>query len=78
VLVAELPRVAATVEVPPPSVAALIRVSGAEPPPLQAEKPETRAKTKPKTVRRLMRAFYSFVPIEAIASKGPAGCLTSR
>src|SRR6185436_8314961 len=71
VLVAELPPVAAPTEVPPPPVAALIRRSGTESPPLQAAKLETRAKTKPDGVGRRMRAFYVFTPIEAIASKAP-------
>jgi len=68
VLVAELPLEATRAEVPPPPVAALIRLSGTEPPPVQAEKLEARAKTRPDWLRRGIRAFYSFVPIEAIAS----------
>jgi hypothetical protein len=71
-LVAELPTLAAPTEALPPAVAALIRLSGTDPPPLQAEKPETRARTRPDWVRCRIRAFYSFEPIEAIASKGPA------
>jgi hypothetical protein len=71
VLVAELPAMAAPAEVPPLAVAALIRRSGAELLPLQAKQAETRAKKTHDWVRRRIRAFYSFTPIEAIASMAP-------
>jgi hypothetical protein len=67
VVVDDLPPVAPPAEAPPPPLA-LIGLSGTASPPLQAAKPETRAKTKPDRVRRRIRAFYSFMPIEANVS----------